>query len=179
MATLVIRNIVVNGKTPSSESASRSKVGLESIIWWVRASRAPGTTSSRATVRRSPSSCRSTRPAVATTIREVMAPAVGRDAGTPLRHPSRRWRPPARQATRRRRGCLTQEQEPVAATGLVHDVAGDEQCGSRGGEGVEAVPEVVAQHGVEADGRLVEDQNIGPGEEGTREGDPRALAARQ
>jgi hypothetical protein len=34
----------------------------------------------------------------------------------------------------------------------------------------------VAQHGVEADGRLVEDQNIGPGEEGTREGDPRASA---
>jgi hypothetical protein len=68
MATLVIRNIVVKGKMPSSDSASRSKTGRESIIWWVSAISAPGRTSSRATVRWSPRSCRNTRPAVAATI---------------------------------------------------------------------------------------------------------------
>ncbi len=54
----------------------------------------------------------------------------------------------------------------------------DEQCDAAvGGEGVEEVPQVPAEHGVEADGRLVQDQEFGVAEERDREGYPAASAA--
>ena len=65
MATLVTRNIIVNGKIPSSNSAMRSNSLLDSYIWLISASSRPGTTSSSATVRRSPRNWASTRSAVA------------------------------------------------------------------------------------------------------------------
>ena len=66
----------------------------------------------------------------------------------------------------------------MAALGLVHDVGGDQQGGAAvGGEGVEELPQVAAQDGVEADGGLVEDQQFRGAEERDREGDPAALAA--
>ncbi len=47
--------------------------------------------------------------------------------------------------------------------GLVHDVARNEQCYSAPGEFVELLPQVDAQHGVKADGGLVEHQQFGMG----------------
>ena len=56
MLTLVTRYIVVKGKIPSRLSATRSNAGRESNIWFVSTSSRLGTTSRRATVRRSPRS---------------------------------------------------------------------------------------------------------------------------
>lgn len=58
--------------------------------------------------------------------------------------------------------AFAHEEEAVAALGLVHDVRGDEKRGAAlGGDGVEEVPQVAAQDGVEADGGFVEDQEFG------------------
>ena len=57
--------------------------------------------------------------------------------------------------------ALAHQQQPVAALGLVHDVAGHEDGGAAVGELVEQLPQVAAQHRVEADGRLVEHQQVG------------------
>ena len=74
--------------------------------------------------------------------------------------------------------ALAHEEEAVAALGLVHDVGGDQEGGAAfGGEGVEEVPQVAAQDGVEADGGFVEDEQFGGAEEGYGEGDAAALAA--
>ena len=69
------------------------------------------------------------------------------------------------------------QQQPVAARGLVHDVAGDEQRRAVVGEPAESRPEVAPQHRVEADGRLVEHEQVGPAEQRGRERDACALAA--
>ena len=74
---------------------------------------------------------------------------------------------------------LAEEQEPLAAGRLVHHVARDEQRRAAGGELVEEVPEVAAQHRVEADGGLVEHEHLGLAEERRRERDARLLAARE
>ena len=50
---------------------------------------------------------------------------------------------------------------------------------SRVGQPVEQRPEVAAQHRVQADGRLVEDEHLGLAQQGDREADPRPLAAAQ
>ena len=73
--------------------------------------------------------------------------------------------------------ALAHQQQPVAALGLVHDVAGDEHRGAVVGEPVEQRPEVAAQHRVEPDGRLVEDEQLGAAEQRDREAGPGALAA--
>ena len=74
--------------------------------------------------------------------------------------------------------ALAHEEQAVAALGLVHDVGGDEEGGAAvGGDGVEEVPQVAAQDGVEADGRFVEDEEFGGAEQGDGEGDAAALAA--
>ncbi len=55
---------------------------------------------------------------------------------------------------------------------------GDEEGGAAvGGEGVEELPQVAAEDGVQADGGLVEDEEFRGAEQGHREGDPAALAA--
>lgn len=66
----------------------------------------------------------------------------------------------------------------MAALGLVHDMRGDQQGrAASGGEGVEELPEVASEHGVQADRRLVQDEQLGRAEEGDREGDAAAPAA--
>lgn len=62
------------------------------------------------------------------------------------------------------------EEEAVAAFGLVHHVGGDEEGGGPvGGDAVEEFPQVTAEYGVEADGRLVQDEEFGGAEQGDRE----------
>jgi hypothetical protein len=74
---------------------------------------------------------------------------------------------------------VAQQEQPVAAGRLVHDVAAHDEGPAAVGEPAEQAPQVTAQHGVEADGRLVEDEQLRLGEQGRREGDPRLLAAGQ
>ena len=61
---------------------------------------------------------------------------------------------------------LPDQQQPLAAARLVHDVAGHEQRRPGRGERVELLPEVVAQDRVLADGRLVEDEHRRLGHQG-------------
>ena len=79
----------------------------------------------------------------------------------------------------RQQPALAHEEQPVAALGLVHHVAGDDEAAAVGGELVEEPPQVAPQHRVEADGGLVEHQHLGAGQQGDGEGDPAALAARE
>jgi len=44
--------------------------------------------------------------------------------------------------------------------GLVHDVAGDQQCRTALSQLVELLPQIHAQYGIEADGGLVEYKEI-------------------
>ena len=67
--------------------------------------------------------------------------------------------------------ALAQEHEPVAAGGLVHDVARHDERVPAFGEVAEELPQVAAQHRVEADGRLVEDEQAGAADERGGEGD--------
>ena len=69
---------------------------------------------------------------------------------------------------------VAHQQQAVAAFGLVHDVARDEQRRARLGERAEALPELEAQHGVEADRWLVEHEQLRPAEQRGRERHPRA-----
>ena len=69
------------------------------------------------------------------------------------------------------------EQQPVAAARLVHDVAGHEQRDAVVREPAEDRPQVAAQDGVEAHGRLVEHEQLGRPDQGRGERDARALAA--
>lgn len=50
--------------------------------------------------------------------------------------------------------------------GFVHDVAGHQQRGAVARQLIEPLPEVSPQDGVEADGRFVEDQQVGVGDQG-------------
>ena len=72
---------------------------------------------------------------------------------------------------------LAQEDQPVAAHRLVHDVARDEQGAALLREPPEQVPQVAAQHGVETDRRLVEHEHLGVADEGAREVRPGDLPA--
>ena len=72
---------------------------------------------------------------------------------------------------------VADQHELVAAIGLVHHVARDEQRRPGLREPVERVPEIAAQHRVESDGRLVEDEHVGATEQRGRERHARALAA--
>ena len=124
--------------------------------------------------------CQSTRRAIA----EVTRGAHGDDRSMIARNARPRSCSPvsARRSVGRRLAqqvAVAHEQELVALGRLVHDVARDEQRRARRGELVEGLPELGAQHGIEADRRLVEHQHVGPAEQRGRERDPRALAARE
>ena len=69
--------------------------------------------------------------------------------------------------------ALTHQQQPVATLGLVHHVARHEHGGPAVGDPVEQLPQVAAQHRVQADGRLVEHQQV----RRTQQGDGQAGAA--
>ena len=56
---------------------------------------------------------------------------------------------------------VAHQQQVLAAVGLVHDVAGHQQRGAAAGKSVELLPQIDPQHGVQADGRFVEDEQIG------------------
>ena len=89
---------------------------------------------------------------------------------------------PAEKRLRRRRGddaTGAEEHELVTAVGLVHHVRRDEHGPALAGERVELAPEVSAEHRVEADRRLVEDEQVRVAEERGGERDARALAARE
>ena len=124
-------------------------------------------TSSIASVRWSRRSWVSTRPATARVIRaghaarpcRVLASTSARNAVSMSSAPVRSQDPGGRVVGDDR--ALAHEQQPVAALGLVHDVAGDEHRGAGVGEPVEQRPQVAAQHRVEADGRLVEHEQVG------------------
>ena len=72
---------------------------------------------------------------------------------------------------------VAQQQQPVAARGLVHDVARHEHGAPLAGEPAEQVPQLAAEHGVEPDRRLVEHEHLGVAHQRAGEASPR-LAAR-
>ena len=63
--------------------------------------------------------------------------------------------------------------------GLVHHMAGHQQRGAATGQGVELRPQVGAQHRVQADRPLVENQEVGLADQGAGQRHPGALAAGQ
>ncbi len=73
--------------------------------------------------------------------------------------------------------AVAHEQQPVAALGLVHHVAGDQDRRAVIGEPVEQLPQVLSQDRIETDRRLVEHEEVGPVQQRDREADPRPLAA--
>ena len=75
--------------------------------------------------------------------------------------------------------ALAHQQQPVAAVGLVHHVAGDEHRRAVVGEPVEQRPQVAAQHRVEADGRLVEHQQVRASRAARRRGWPASAGRRR
>ena len=141
-------------------------------------------------MRRSPRSCASTRRAV----------AGGDPAGDQMRSPAVQWTSLLRRI--RRRKASSRSAVPVAArsasgvssaTRLPSRISSSRSQRPASSmtwlETNNVVPAAarawnrshrsLAQHGVEPDGRLVEDQQFGRGEQGTRQGDPRPLPARQ
>ena len=74
---------------------------------------------------------------------------------------------------------VAEEQDPVAAPRLVHHVTAHEQRDASLGQAPEQLPEVGPEHRIEADGRLVEDEQLGLAEERHTEGDAAALASAQ
>ena len=180
----VTRNMLISGKRPEHRARRRcwKTCSRPAKSWSTRTISTHGTTSSSAIVRGSRRSCESTRAAV--------APVRERAHGVLPASTSRRnavvevGGAGARAAARRgvevgEQPALAQEQQAVAARRLVHHVARDEQRRAAVGELVEEVPEVAAQHRVEADGGLVEHEHVGLVEERRRERDARPLAARE
>ena len=75
--------------------------------------------------------------------------------------------------------AVAHEHELVAAIGLVHDVARDEDRRAVCGEAPEVCPELDSQRGVDADRRLVEEQHVWLVDERAGEREPAAHAARE
>ena len=71
------------------------------------------------------------------------------------------------------------EQQLVATIGLVHHVAGDEDRDTARSEAPEMGPELHPKQRIDADRGLVEEQDFGPVNEGTRERQPSPLPAGQ
>ena len=57
--------------------------------------------------------------------------------------------------------AVAHQQQIPATVGLVHHVARHQQRDSAPGKSVELLPEIGTQHGIQADGRFVEDEQIG------------------
>ncbi len=75
--------------------------------------------------------------------------------------------------------ALAHQQQPVTPLRLVHDVAGDEDGAARVRQAVEELPQVAAQHRVQAHRRLVEYEQVGVAEQGDSEAGTAALASRE
>src|SRR5207248_363772 len=80
------------------------------------------------------------------------------ERGLHLARRAQRLEPPARQ-----------EGEPVEALGLVHVVGGDDDGGALPGETADDSPEQPACGGIDAGGRLVQEQHLRPVEHGAAE----------
>ena len=185
VVTLVTRNITMKGNSASSAGPKRSKTGSTeaSNIHHSSVISTHGSTSSIASVRWSRRSWVSTRAATAAVIRGAHAASARRAVGDEGQEGRLDVRGAGRLADLGRGVVgddppLAHQQQPVAAVGLVHDVAGDEDRGAAVGEPVEQLPEVAAQHGVEADGRLVEHQQVGVAEQRDREADAASAGRR-
>ncbi len=67
---------------------------------------------------------------------------------------------------------LAHQQQSFAAFGLVHHMAGDQHAGALVGESMEEPPQVLAQHRVQPDGRLVQHEQVRLLDQGDRETHP-------
>src|SRR3954452_1881207 len=202
VVTEVTKNITMNGISASNGGPrlSKPRPAASRNIHHNSVRIAHGSTSSMAAVRRSRRSWVRTRAATAKVIRGVIgAPrgGVGRTEGAKaqkrrscgcsclvdegqerllhVRGTGLRQQLPRRLVGEQQ--ALAHQQQPVAALGLVHHVAGDQHGGAVVGEAVEHRPQAAAQHRVEPDGRLVEDQHLAVAEQRHRQGCARALAA--
>ena len=72
---------------------------------------------------------------------------------------------------------MADEQQFVAAGGLVHDVGGDEDRCARCRSLSQKVPDLLPQHRVEPDGGLVQEKHGRIADECAGEGDARGLPA--
>ena len=123
-----------------------------------------GTPTMSTTVRGSRRSCEA--PASATA-------KVTRPLTRPLHEPEERAvevvdagpRPQLGRRRLREQPSLTEQKDGVAAVRLVHHVARYEQRHAALGEPVEQLPEIAAQHRIEADRRLVQHQQVGRAEQ--------------
>ena len=89
---------------------------------------------------------------------------------------------PARKLRARAAGddaALAHEDQLVAAIGLVHHVAGDDERRARRGDGSEVVPELDAEGGIDAHRRLVEEGDRRRVDEGAGQREAPAHAARE
>ena len=172
MATLVTMNITTKGNTPSRGAPMPSKTGVSLKIQASSPSRTHGTTSISPMVRWSARSWASTRPAVARVRCSVHRAASSARSMRDRKAPSASAAPVRASSSGRvvvgEDLALAQQQEPVAAARLVHDVARHEQRTPLGRKAVEQVPQVATQDRVEPDGGLVEDQQLGVADEGGR-----------
>ena len=172
----------MNGKRPSSGPPIRLNVpGCPSSTYRRRIWSAHGTTSRSTMVRGSRRSWRRTRPAVASVAAGVIRSLGALDELQECALEVVRFGVVAELGGRagRQDPPVAHQHEPVAAVGLVHDVARHEERRPRVRQRPERGPEVAAQHGVEADGRLVEHQEWRLVQEGGRQAHAGELAARQ
>src|SRR5690606_22273301 len=174
MVIEVSRNMIVKGKTASRISPTRSNIcGEASMMALMSAMMSAGTARMSATVRWSPNSWRRMRPAVMSVMRIDMS---GVSFQLADEAEERRFEIRGTGGLSQARGgavgdepALAEQQESVAAVGLVHDVAGDQEGAPGGGEVAEAAPQLFADDGVEPDGRLVEDQDFGIAHQSARQ----------
>ena len=176
----VTRNIVMNGKRPTSGGADRARrsagVLLEASL--SSGEQDGGTTSSSAIVRGSRRSCVSTRSAVAQVTAGAHAPRPPRSApGRPPRVVLGRSAAQLRPGSRPRGSPVAHQQQPSQRSASSITWLETSSVVPRRGEPAERRPEVPAQHRVEADRRLVEDQQLGLAEQRRGKRDPGALAA--
>ena len=184
VVTEVTRNMTTNGKSASSAGPMRSKVpGCPSKTSSSSQRSTSGTTSSIAIVRGSRRSCVRTRRVVASVLAAFTAPpplagapnereerllGVGRSRAGEERGASPAPGRPRRASARARRSA-----SPRPSRGSRRGAS----C--RLGEPMEEVPELRAEHGVEADRGLVEDDQLRSAEQGDRQRGARPLAARE
>ena len=153
----------------------RSKTGEPENTNLISVTSTTGTTSTSAIVRGSCRSCRSTRAAVAPAIRMLMPTPPEEESGFEVALPGAL--PQTVGCERRKQAAVAQEQQRIAAVGLVHHVTGDKEGRAGVGQRVEKLPEVSPQHRVESDGRLVQDEQLRPAEQRCPERDPGPLPA--
>src|SRR5581483_6207076 len=136
IAIEVTRNIETSGNTPSSGPPTRSKTAPAcppANTYLSRATSAHGTATRSSTVRGSCRSWSSTRRAVAVVTRRLTR-LLGEPKKGLLELVLARPLAQLRRCQRREQGAVSEEEQVVAARGLLHDVARDEQRRAAVGE---------------------------------------------